>query len=173
LLACLGGLEEPDGGAVFVDGSRLSHRPERVKAQMRARHFGIVMQSGNLVEHLTVRQNAALSLRLSGKRDNGRVDAILERLGIAARSGAAPSELSGGEAVRAAVAAAVAGEPSVVLADEPTAEVDAAAEAGIAALLRDVAAGGAAVVVATHSTRLAEHADSVVRLLDGSIVGAA
>ena len=167
LLACLGGIDEPDGGAVYACGERMSHRPEREKASLRARRFGIVMQSDNLVAHLTVRDNVTLASRLGGSRASP-ADA-LGRLGIAERSWAVPSELSGGEAVRAAVAAAVAKHPAIVLADEPTAEVDEDAETGIADLMRGVAASGAAVVVATHSRRLAERADRVLHLRDGVI----
>jgi putative ABC transport system ATP-binding protein len=170
LLACLGGLDEPDGGAVFVCGERLTRRSERAKAELRARLFGVVLQSNNLVEHLTVRENVVLALRLAHKRGAGRAAAVIERLGIGDRAWAHPSELSGGEAVRAAVAVAVAAEPTVVLADEPTAEVDAGNEAEIAQLMRDATRDGAAVVVATHSERLAGFADRVVRLLDGAVV---
>ena len=166
LLACLGGIDEPDGGAVFACGERMSHRPEAVKAALRARHFGIVMQSDNLIAHLSLRENVALACRIAGSPADA---SALDRLGIAERSRALPSELSGGEAVRAAVAAAVAHRPDIVLADEPTAEVDEEAEASIADLLRGIAASGAAVVVATHSSRVAERADRVVLLRDGAV----
>jgi putative ABC transport system ATP-binding protein len=170
LLACLGGLDEPDGGAVVVSGERLTRRSERVKARLRARSFGFVLQSNNLVEHLSIQENVALAMRIAHKADAGRAAATLDRLGIGDRARAYPSELSGGEAVRAAVAAAVATEPAVVLADEPTAEVDTGAEADIARLMLEAARDGAAVVVATHSERLASFADRVVRLVDGAVV---
>ena len=167
LLACLGGLDEPDGGAVYACGERMSHRPERAKAQLRARRFGIVMQSDNLVGHLTVRENVTIASRVGGSHSSDA--SVLDRLGIAERSWAVPSELSGGESVRAAVAVAIAKRPAIVLADEPTAEVDEDAETGIARLFRDVAASGVAVVVATHSERVAERADRIVQLRDGAI----
>jgi len=169
LLACLGGLDEPDGGAVRVSGERMTRRTERAKAAMRARLLGIVLQSNNLLDQLTVRENVRVAMRLARKRDAGRIETVLEQLGIGDRAKAYPPELSGGEAVRASVAVAVATRPAVILADEPSAEVGAEAEGGVAGLLRDAAHHGAAVVVATHSERLATLADRTVRLQDGAI----
>jgi len=169
LLSCLGGLDEPDGGAVFVCGERMSHRPEADKSRLRARHVGLVMQSDNLISHLSVRENIVLAARLGGSKADP--SALLERLGLAHRALAAPPELSGGEAVRAAVAAAVVKRPAVLLADEPTAEVDGDGEGDVADLLREVAASGTAVVVATHSGRVADRADRVVALRDGAVDG--
>jgi putative ABC transport system ATP-binding protein len=170
LLACLAGLDEPDGGTVRIDGSRMSHRPERERAALRARLVGVVFQSGNLIEHLTVRQNIDLAQRLARRRDRAWREELLADLRLTERGGARPSELSGGEAARSAVAVAVAAHPAVVLADEPTGELDAYTERGVLDLLRDLTEQGTAVIVASHSPAVAQVADSTVTLRDGRIV---
>lgn len=171
LLNCLAGLDEPDGGTVRVMGERLSHRSERERGALRARHIGVLYQSGNLIEHLTVRDNVALVQRLAGGRVAARSPGtLLEGTGIAQRAGARPSGLSGGEAARAGLAVALANEPDVLLADEPTGEVDGETERRVLALLRERAAGGMAVVVVTHSRAVARLADRVLRLRDGGWV---
>jgi putative ABC transport system ATP-binding protein len=120
LLACLAGLDEPDGGQVLVNGVRLSHRPEAQRAAMRARGIGVLFQSDNLIRHLSVRQNIDLAQRLAGRADHAYRDGLVARLGLAARSDARPGTLSGGEAARAGLAVALAADPAVLLADEPT-----------------------------------------------------
>jgi putative ABC transport system ATP-binding protein len=167
LLSCLAGLDEPDGGYVNLMGERLSRRPEAVRAQLRARHVGILMQSGNLFDHLTVARNVALQAHLCGRRHQG---SVLERLGVAALAAALPSQLSGGEAARAALAVALAANPDVLLCDEPTAEIDADSEARILGLLDEHRGRGCAVLIATHSAAVARRADRVMNLRDGRIV---
>ncbi|MCO6003821.1 ABC transporter ATP-binding protein [Actinoallomurus purpureus] len=170
LLACLAGLDEPDGGTVMVGGRRISHQPETVRTRLRARMIGLVFQSGNLLEHLTVRQNIRLAQRLAarGRRDDA--DVLLELVGLSARGEAYPSRLSGGEATRAGLAVALAGDPAVVLADEPTGELDSATERQILDLLAERARSGVAVLVAGHSPAVAAAADRVIRLRDGQMV---
>jgi len=170
LLACLAGLDEPDGGTVKVTGQGMSRRPEPERAALRARAIGMLFQSANLFEHLTLDRNLALSQSLVGRRDGGRRAALLEELGLDGRARAFPSQLSGGEAARAGLAVALVNDPAVVLADEPTGEVDASTEARVLALLRARAASGSAVVVVTHSRTVAAEADRVVGLLDGEVV---
>ena len=162
LLACLAGLDEPDGGTVLVAAERMSHQPEPVRTRMRARRIGIMTQSSNLFDHLTVGANLAF-LRPT------RTD-LLDRVGLSTRAGAYPGELSGGEAARAALAVALAADPVVVLADEPTGELDGATEATVLALLVAAARRGVAVIVASHSPAVAAAADRVVRLDDGRLV---
>src|SRR4030088_2525538 len=128
LLTCLAGLDEPSGGRVEIMGQRLSRRPEATRARLRARHIGILMQSGNLFDHLTVASNIALQTGLSGKRNR---EPLLERLGIGALADALPSQLSGGEAARAGLAVALAADPEILICDEPTAEGGGGAERGI------------------------------------------
>jgi putative ABC transport system ATP-binding protein len=167
LLACLAGLDEPDGGTVFINSTRISHRPEHERAALRARHIGILFQSANLLEHLTVRRNIELAQRIARLKNRSRVDVLLDAVGLAVRSTARPSELSGGEAVRAGLAVALANDPPVLIADEPTGELDRKTEAYVIRLIRDQADRGTAVVLASHSPAVAEAADEVIRLRDG------
>jgi putative ABC transport system ATP-binding protein len=170
LLACLAGVDEPDGGTVRVDGTRLSRRPESERAALRRRTIGLLFQSGNLIDHLTVRENVLLVQRLAGRPSRGRADLLLDLLDLGAREHARPSRLSGGELARAGLAVALANDPSVLLADEPTAEVDAETERRLLGLLRAIATRGAAVVVVTHSTAVAAAADRTLAMLDGRLV---
>jgi len=171
LLACLAGLDEPDGGSVYIRETRISHRPENERSALRARHIGTLFQSANLLEHLTVRRNLELVQRIAraGNRAGARpsVDALLDAVGLTRRSGARPSELSGGEAVRAGLAAALANNPDVLVADEPTGELDGKTEADVLRLIRDQADRGTAVIVASHSAAVAAMADEVIHLKDG------
>jgi putative ABC transport system ATP-binding protein len=171
LLACLAGLDEPDGGSVYIRETRISHRPEHERSALRARHIGILFQSANLLEHLTVRRNLELVQRIAraGNRAGARpsVDALLDAVGLTRRSAARPSELSGGEAVRAGLAAALANNPDVLVADEPTGELDGKTEADVLRLIRDQADRGTAVIVASHSAAVAAMADEVIQLKDG------
>jgi putative ABC transport system ATP-binding protein len=167
LLACLAGLDEPDGGSVYVNEARISHRPEAERSALRARHIGTLFQTANLLEHLTVRRNLELTQCIAGARDRDRADALLEAVGLTARSGARPSELSGGEAVRAGLAVALANNPDVLVADEPTGELDRHTEAEVLRLIRDQVDRGTAVVVASHSATVAAMADEVIELKDG------
>ncbi|HEV2934819.1 MAG TPA: ATP-binding cassette domain-containing protein [Streptosporangiaceae bacterium] len=171
LLACLAGLDEPDGGSVYIRETRISHRPEHERSALRARHIGTLFQSANLLEHLTVRRNLELVQRIartSGRRrDRPDIDALLDAVGLIRRSEARPSELSGGEAVRAGLAVALANNPDVLVADEPTGELDGKTEADVLRLIRDQADRGTAVVVASHSAAVAAMADEVIQLKDG------
>ncbi len=169
LLACLAGLDEPDGGFVEVAGAQLSHRSEQQRAQMRARHIGMVFQSANLIEHLTIRQNVALVQQLVGPVSRDEQTALIGRLGLSHRTHAYPSQLSGGEASRAALAVALANDPALVLADEPTGELDSVTEADVLALLREATESGAAVLVASHSVAVAAAADRRIVLEDGQV----
>jgi putative ABC transport system ATP-binding protein len=169
LLACLAGLDRPDGGTVRIDGLPISRRSEAERAAIRARSVGVVYQADNLIGHLTVDGNVALAQRLAGAtRPSTRRD-LLERLGIGRRARAYPAQLSGGEAVRAALAVALANDPAVLVADEPTGELDSSTEAQVLELLRDHAEAGTTIVVATHSEAVAAAARHVVRLLDGVV----
>ncbi|MEY2474367.1 MAG: putative transport system ATP-binding protein [Actinomycetota bacterium] len=170
LLACLSGIDEPDGGVVRVAGETVSHKPEADRARLRALHIGTVAQSANLIEHLTVEENVALVQRLSGRVDRSRCASVIARLELSARARSYPSQLSGGEAARAGMAVAMANDPALLLADEPTGEVDSAAEANVLRLLRQRAEEGGAVVVVTHSDTVASAADRVVALVDGQVV---
>lgn len=187
LLACLAGLDEPDGGHVTIAGQRISRRDEATRARLRARWIGMLLQSGNLLEHLSVAQNIRAAQALVGKEPRGHPEAgtgsntragrgsrpdgqtLLEDVGLGERSSARPSTLSGGESARAGLAVAMANDPPVLLADEPTGEVDRQAEAQVLGLLRGRADRGKAVLVVTHSERVAASADRIVRMVDGRI----
>jgi putative ABC transport system ATP-binding protein len=169
LLACIAGLDEPDGGSVAILGKRMTRRPEHERAALRAAHIGIVMQSGNLIDGLSVEDNVRFQYALARRRGEDTVDEFLTRVGLSSRRRARPGELSGGESARAAFATALANAPSLLLADEPTGEVDAVAEHALLDVLdRRRSAGGAALIV-THSEALASRADRVIRLRDGRI----
>ncbi len=171
LLACLGGLDEPDAGTVTVCRRRMSRRPERERARLRAELVGVLFQSGNLIDHLTVDGNVALGKALIGRRRHATAgDDLLDQLGIAHRRHAFPRDLSGGETARAAIAVACANRPALLLADEPTGEVDSTTARTIVALLRSRADEGAGVVVVTHSDAIARIADTVIHLRDGKVV---
>lgn len=168
LLTCLAGLDEPDGGAVWVDGKRMSHQPEGTRAALRANHVGVLFQSVNLIEHLTVTQNVALAQQL-GTDKKAKPAGILELVGLTQRAFAYPAQLSGGEVARAGLAVALANNPAVLLADEPTGELDAQTEQRLLDLLRTHANRGCAVVVMTHSPDVVAVADRVVSLIDGRV----
>jgi putative ABC transport system ATP-binding protein len=170
LLSCLAGLDDPDGGTVRIAGRRISRRPEAERAAIRAAEVGVVMQASNLVDHLTLAGNIRTAQRLSNKKNLPTPSELLNAVGLGGRELSRPAQLSGGEAVRAGLAVALANDPSVLIADEPTAEVDSVTEAGLLDLLGRRAAEGVAVVLATHSDRVAAAADRVTTLLDGAVV---
>ena len=170
LLSCLAGLDEPDGGHVVVAGRRITRRPEAARAALRARWIGVLLQSGNLLDHLSVEANVRAAQALAGGHRAQAPAEVLAMVGLADRAGARPTTLSGGEAARAGLAVALANDPPLLLADEPTGEVDAESEAHLIALLRRRSEAGRAVVVVTHSERVAAASDRVVRLSDGRVV---
>jgi putative ABC transport system ATP-binding protein len=170
LLSCLAGLDEPDGGSVRIAGERLTRRPEAERARVRARRIGVLFQQSNLVGHLSVDQNVALTQRLArGNAPAGARAEILERCGITARAHARPRQLSGGELARAGLAVALANDPDVVLADEPTGELDSTTAERVLELLRRRASDGAAVVIVTHNPEVAAAAGREIRLRDGKV----
>ncbi len=169
LLSCLAGLDEPDGGTVRIGGELMSRRPEAERASIRARKVGMLFQSGNLLDHLTVEQNMRFVQRLVGAADPQRIAALLDDVDLRDRATSTPPTLSGGEAARAGLAVALANQPIVVLADEPTGELDQASADRIMQLLRRYTHGGAAVLFVTHNPRVAAFADREISLLDGRI----
>jgi putative ABC transport system ATP-binding protein len=170
LLACLAGLDEPDGGSVRIGGEMMSRRPEAERAALRARKVGMLFQSSNLLDHLSVAQNVELVQRLAGAPDPDRVALLLTEVDLRDHATASPTTLSGGEAARAGLAVASANDPVVVLADEPTGELDQTSAERIMDLLRKRANAGAAVLLVTHNPRIAAMADREISLLDGRIV---
>jgi putative ABC transport system ATP-binding protein len=166
LLACLAGTDEPDGGEIRILGERITRLPEPQRAAIRGRSLGFLFQSDNLIEHLTVEENVLLPMRLVCRVNDQRVRSLLDALGLIANRKAYPRQLS---AVRAGLAVALAVAPKILLADEPTGEVDAATETWVISLLSERCRDGGAVVVATHSMALAKKASRVVELADGKM----
>jgi putative ABC transport system ATP-binding protein len=170
LIACLSGMDDPDGGTVYVAGQRISRRPEHERSALRAREVGVLFQSNNLINALTVRENVLLAQALAREHRAGSADALLDDLGISGRRDALPAQLSGGELVRAGLATALANDPAVLLADEPTGEVDTATEMRVLEMLQQRVHDGLAMVVVTHSDVVAAAAGRVVGLADGQVV---
>ena len=139
LLSCLAGLDEPDGGSVRISGEMMSRRPEAERAALRARRVGMMFQSGNLLDQLSVEQNLQFVQRLVGAVDRKRIASLLDEVGLSDRATSRPDTLSGGEAARAGLALALANKPDVVLADEPTGELDETSAERIMDLLRRTA----------------------------------
>lgn len=169
LLACLAGLDEPDGGMVRYGTEAMSRQSEADRAALRARRVGMLFQSGNLLDHLTVEQNVLIAQRLAGRVDRAAARDVLRSVGLTDRAGATPTTLSGGEAARAGLAVALANEPTVILTDEPTGELDEGTADRLMAMLRERAAAGAAVLIVTHNAAVAAEADRQIQLLDGRI----
>jgi ABC-type lipoprotein export system ATPase subunit len=177
LLHVLAGLLAPSGGSVLLDGEDLTRLPAAERARRRRRDIGVVLQRDNLHPLLDVEGNVALPLRLDGRpprEARARVERLLEQVGLPDRRHHRPAQLSGGEAQRVAVAVALAPRPRVLLADEPTGELDEAAAAAVLELL-DALRGqeGAAVLTVTHNPQVAERADRRLVMRDGLVVDAA
>jgi putative ABC transport system ATP-binding protein len=174
LLHCLGGLDRPDEGEVRLEGKAISELSDLELALVRRRRLGFVLQFFNLLPTMSAQENAAFPLLLDGRRDAlDKAAALLTQLGLKDRLAHRPSQLSGGEQQRVALARALAPNPAVVLADEPTGNLDSVAGEDILKLLRDTADAGQTIVMVTHDLHSASHADRVVRLVDGRIVEAA
>jgi ABC-type lipoprotein export system ATPase subunit len=165
LLHLLGALEPADHGRIELAGERIDGRPERVLTGIRRRRLGFVFQAFHLVPELTGAENVALAAASPAAVQRGR--ALVDGLGLADAATRRPHELSGGEQQRLAVARALVNDPPVVLADEPTGNLDEAAGAAVLALLRGAADEGRAVVVVTHEAAVTDAADRVVELRDG------
>ena len=174
LLNLLSGIDRADEGEVEVAGQRLNGLSEDELAAWRSRHVGLIFQFFNLIPVLNSVENAALTLTLDGaSQEKGRASATewLKRVGLGERLHSRPDQLSGGQQQRVAIARALVAEPALVLADEPTGNLDTRASDEIAALLRQVAdTWGRAVVMVTHDPRIAAYADRIVFLKDGTIV---
>jgi putative ABC transport system ATP-binding protein len=171
LLSMLGAMLRPSSGRVEVDGVDLASLAEKRLPAFRARRFGFVFQDFNLLSALSAQENVELALNLAGvtgKAARERAEELLRGLGLGERLGFLPEKLSGGEKQRVAIARALANEPAVILADEPTANLDSKIGREIARLLRRIASEeGRSVVIVSHDTRLKEIADRVLWLEDG------
>jgi putative ABC transport system ATP-binding protein len=171
LLGLLAGLDDPSGGEILLCGQSLTGLDEDGRAALRAGRVGFVFQSFQLLPTLTARENVLLPLELTGSPDAAaRADQALERVGLAARAGHYPRQLSGGEQQRVAIARAYAPRPQVLFADEPTGNLDqVTGEQVIELLLALRAEAGAALVLVTHDPRLAERCDRRLRMRAGAL----
>ncbi len=177
LLNIIGTLDRPDSGVLLLNGEAMPFDNDALLTRFRQQYLGFIFQFFNLLSTLTVYENVLLPLDLGKtvpvKARRAQVDAMLERMGIAHRSAFYPSQLSGGEMQRVAIARALIHEPQLILADEPTGNLDSENGATILALLRDIAkAGGPAILMATHSEEAASYADRVIRMRDGRVMDA-
>jgi len=171
LLHLLGGLDRADAGSIEVAGDSLTGCTERALTRIRLRHIGFVFQSFQLVEELSGEENVLLPTRLSGAPHGGseRARRLISELGVEPVGDHLPHELSGGEQQRFAIARALVNEPALVLADEPTGNLDSSAAADLLVLLRDLTGQGRAVVMVTHEHDVASAADRVLEMADGRL----
>lgn len=173
LLAVMGLLDDPTSGTYRLLGRDVTHLDLATRAAVRNEHIGFVFQRFNLIGDLTVRENVELPLRyrkVPPRQREQRVDGVLERVGMAHRRYHFPAQLSGGQQQRVAVARALAGEPSILLADEPAGNLDSTNGASIMELLQEVHAGGTTVCMVSHDPRYTADATRTVHLRDGRIV---
>ncbi len=174
LLHLLGGLDRPTSGAVMIDGHNLSDLPDNKLTEIRRRRIGFIFQFFNLIPVLNAVENTALPITLDGVRPGeakARAAEWLRKIGLGDRLDHRPDQLSGGQQQRVAVARALVADPALILADEPTGNLDTHASEEIATLLRQVANDwGRAVVIVTHDPRIAAYADRIIFLKDGAVV---
>ncbi len=174
LLHLMAGLAKPQGGRVLVDGTDLAQLNDKKLTLFRRRQIGLVFQAFNLIPTLTAEENVALPLMLEGRpseADRKKVDDLLHALGIADRRGHRPDAMSGGEQQRVAIGRALVTDPAVILADEPTGNLDTANSQGVCHLLRDLSVvHGKTIVMVTHEPAVAAFASEVVVLKDGKMI---
>ena len=170
LLHLAGGLDQPDSGRILLGDRDLATMSIGERAKLRRREVGFVFQFFHLIPTLTVTENVELPLLLDGVKSNGRTSELLDRVGIGHRAEHLPGELSGGELQRAAIARALVAHPQVILADEPTGNLDSATSEAVLALLSEqVVEAGAALVMVTHDRDVASRAPRVHTLRDGRL----
>ncbi|MBC6605591.1 ABC transporter ATP-binding protein [Hymenobacter sp. BT188] len=173
LLNIIGLLDEPDGGSIKFAGTEIAHYNERKRADLRKRNLGFVFQSFNLIEELTVLENVELPLIYLGVGSAERkekVEKVLEKMQIMHRRNHFPQQLSGGQQQRVAVARAVINAPRLILADEPTGNLDSSNGNEVMELLTELNEAGTTIIMVTHSEHDARYAHRVIRLLDGEVV---
>lgn len=173
LLAILGLLDQPTRGGYWLNGQSVADLPAVERARLRNREIGFIFQSFNLIGDLSVAENVELPLTYRGMKPSDRkrlTSDALERVGMAHRANHMPNQLSGGQQQRVAVARAVAGEPAILLADEPTGNLDSKSGEAVMQLLSELHRGGATICMVTHDPRYARHANQSIHLLDGRVV---
>jgi putative ABC transport system ATP-binding protein len=174
LLNLLGGLDRPTAGEIYLDGERVDGAGEARRARLRRTELGFVFQFFNLIENLTVADNVELPALLAGvpaREARRRAGDLLERLGLDGAGARVPGSLSGGQQQRVAIARALVNRPAVLLADEPTGNLDSVAAREVVNVLRERSDEGQAIVLVTHDLRVASAARRVLRMRDGAVVG--
>jgi len=169
----IGGLDWPSSGTILVDGEQIDQMDENQLANYRRDKLGFIFQTFNLISNITAEDNIGFPLRFSGVKRAKRLQIareLMEKVGLTERCGHKPIELSGGQQQRVAVARAVVGDPSIVLADEPTGNLDSTNSEAVMALLAGLHRDGATICMVTHDPRYARHASRTVHLFDGRIV---
>ncbi len=172
LMHLLAGLDRPTDGTVTIGGEDVSQMTDAQLTKLRRRHVGFVFQAFNLLPVLSAEENITLPLDIAGRKvDREALDRLLDRMGLTERRSHRPSELSGGQQQRVAIARSLITRPTILLADEPTGNLDSKSGTDVLALLREaVELDGQTIVMVTHDARAAEQADRVIHLADGRIV---
>jgi putative ABC transport system ATP-binding protein len=173
LLHLLGGLERPSAGEVWLEGRRIDRLSERALARLRRHAIGFVFQAFHLMDELTATENVELPALLAGRPPRAarrRAVELLEQVGLTDRAEHLPSALSGGQRQRVAIARALSNDPLVVLADEPTGNLDSAATLDVLRLLDSLRSGGQTLLIVTHDARIAATADRLISMRDGAFV---
>ncbi|CAH2031598.1 ABC transporter ATP-binding protein [Trichlorobacter ammonificans] len=173
LMHLLGGLDRPSSGSVWLGGTELSGLDNNRLAAVRREKIGFVFQFFNLLQNLTARENIETAMMLAGvpeRRQTERAMELLALVGLADKANNKPSQLSGGQQQRVAIARALANDPDILLMDEPTGNLDSAAEAEVLAILRDLHRRGTTIVIVTHNDQIARAAEQVIQVKDGRLV---
>lgn len=173
LLNILGLLDDPDNGSYIFNGTEVAKFNERKRAELRKRNIGFIFQSFNLIDELTVFENVELPLIYTGEKSaerKKRVEAVLDKMQIMHRRNHYPQQLSGGQQQRVAVARAVVNNPKLILADEPTGNLDSANGNEVMQLLTDLNEQGTTIIMVTHSEHDAKYSHRIIRMLDGQTV---
>ena len=173
LLHLLGGLDRPTAGEIWLAGQRVDRLSERALARLRRDAVGFVFQAFHLMDELTAVENVELPAQLAGRSPRGarrRATELLDRVGLADRAKFLPSALSGGQRQRVAIARALVADPLVVLADEPTGNLDSAATVDVLRLFDSLHAAGQTLIIVTHDSRIAATADRLIGMRDGAFV---
>ena len=170
LMHIMGALDRPTKGEVYIDGEDIAKMNDKELAEIRNKKIGFIFQSFNLMNKLTALENVEFPMELSGEFDKKRAKMLLEKVQLNHRHDHLPSELSGGEKQRVAIARALANNPSIILADEPTGNLDSKTGKTIIELLKDINQNGTTLIIITHDKSIAEIAEKKITMKDGKII---